>query len=328
MRTLTGFAADPDAGQQVDGPDGGPPWYVAVPGLVLTLFGVVIILALSAGGVLAALALSRATVQVSTTQTFRVGAQPALVVRGASGDVEIVAGGDGEVRVEARREARGVTARQARALLDETGVEISQAGDTVTVATRTAGGEPSGWPPLSRPGRVELLVWVPAATALDARLRQGDLQVHGVAGPLRAEVESGDAHLEDLRLSGANTLTLARGDATVQGELAPEATLDVQVSAGDVRVFLPPATAAVADAQTALGDVSVRGWPVPVRDTGRGQRASGALTTDLPPGVPGSAALRVRVAVGDVLVASRRGDAAPAPSGTPVTRGQSYERVD
>jgi hypothetical protein len=282
-------------------PDAARRWYDSVAGAALAVLGVALVLAAATGGVLGAMAITLATARASSTQTLRVGARPALVLRGATGDVEVVAGGEGEVRVEARRQARAISARQAAAVLAQTEVAISQEGDTVSVETHAAGGAASGVSALGRESRVDLVVRVPAATEADVRVALGDLQVHGVEGPLRATVDSGDAHLDELRLSGASSVAVATGDATVAGALAPDATLDVRVSAGDARIYLPAGTAAVIDAQTALGHVDVRGWPVAVRESGSGQRGSGEVGDSR----LGSAALRVRVSVGNVLVAAR-----------------------
>ena len=94
-------------------PDPPLPLSLRLAGAVVILLGAAFVLAVATAGAFAALHLTLPRATSSTTQTLPVGAAPALVLRGATGDVRVLAGGDGEVRVDVTRKGRALTAQRA-----------------------------------------------------------------------------------------------------------------------------------------------------------------------------------------------------------------------
>jgi hypothetical protein len=297
-------------------PDPPLPFSLRLAGAVVILLGAAFVLAVATAGAFAALHLTLPRATSSTSQTLPVGAAPALVLRGATGDVRVLAGGDGEVRVDVTRKGRALTAQRAAEYMARHAVDITQTGATVTVDSRAAGGTAAGLDRMVGSSDVYITVWVPPATAVDARLANGDLHLRWITGPVSATVVHGEVRLQAVHLSGANSISTEHGDVTVDASLGPDATLDVRVGFGDVRVVLPAATNAVLDTQVGLGEVNVEGWPLAVRDVGGGQRAAGALGAGAESAGAESigAALRVQVRVGDARVIAR--DAPLARPGT------------
>ena len=256
-------------------PDPPLPLSLRLAGAVVILLGAALVLAVATAGAFAALHLTLPRATSSTSQTLPVGAAPALVLRGATGDVRVLAGGDGEVRVDVTRKGRALTAQRAAEYMARHAVDIAQTGATVTVDSRAAGDTAEGLDRMVGTSDVDITVWVPPATAVDARLADGDLNLRWITGPVSATVVQGEVRLQAVRLSGANSISTEYGDVTVDAGLGPDATLDVRVGFGDVRVDLPAATDALLDTQVGLGEINVEGWPLAVRDVGGGQRAAG-----------------------------------------------------
>jgi DUF4097 and DUF4098 domain-containing protein YvlB len=117
-------------------------------------------------------------------RTFEVGASPSLKVDNFAGNVEIRAGGGGEIRVLATKRA------SARGDLDRIEVEMVQQGDYLLITTRK--------PTLLSNASVRLEITAPAGTRLDAHTGAGTVDASGLAGGVTVDTGAGSVAVRDL----------------------------------------------------------------------------------------------------------------------------------
>lgn len=184
-------------------------------------------------------------------RTFEVGSEGSLDLSNISGDVNVTATEGRQLQVEATRRVRHPEADVARQVLDELRVEITQVGSRVEVRTsyprQGRRGEPRGtW------ARVDYLIRVPVATAVNIRTVSGDTRVTGVSGEVRAEAVSGDVTLVGTPsvvtartvsgnvtardAGGAQGLTLGTVSGTVRAEGLKARGLDCSSVSGDIEL--------------------------------------------------------------------------------------------
>jgi hypothetical protein len=223
-----------------------------------------------------------------SNQTFRVGAECAIVVETTSGDVEIRGWDRDEVAVPGDDEARLIR--------DDNGVTVRA---------------PVG-------GSADLSLRVPQRCKLTVRTASGDLDVRDMTGGLSVQTMSGDLTARDIRggvrissVSGDVVISHSRlrglsvdtvsGDLAVESALDPEGDYHVRSVSGDLSLSIPEDQGLTVHSTTLSGDfrcdlpheVDRRGW-------GKlDARVNGG-------GVP----LRVRTASGDLHIRAWRGVAA------------------
>jgi DUF4097 and DUF4098 domain-containing protein YvlB len=121
----------------------------------------------------------------------------------------------------------------------------------------------------------DIIVAVPAGTAVSVESGSGDISAEGVTGNVQLETASGDVSASNLR--GANVrleshsgdvsagdlrvqtvvATTASGDVTMQLASVPQ-TVEAETSSGDVVVLVPPGTEEYSvDAETNSGDRTI-----------------------------------------------------------------------
>src|SRR5262249_38941817 len=144
---------------------------------------------------------------------------------------------------------------------------------------------------------VNLLITVPPDTNLAIQVTTGDIQIDGVTGLMVVTGHDTTATLRNVVLADGSTLQVANGSVDMQGMLAPNATVDITVSTGDVRLQLPGDTATQLDARTNIGAIHVEGWDTqPVHQNNIGATIKGPL------GERPSGALYIRVDTGDITL--------------------------
>lgn len=124
-------------------------------------------------------------------RAIKVGRGGALDLSNISGNVRVTGDGDGEIRIEATKRVRHRDADEARRLLQELRVEITDIGGRVEVRTtyprRTGGDRDRGiW------ASVDYEISVPAGAAVAVKTISGEVSVSKVNGEVRAEAVSGD----------------------------------------------------------------------------------------------------------------------------------------
>lgn len=188
--------------------------------------------------------------QIDTiTRTFKVGADGSFDLTGISGDVRVTGSSGNEIRVEATKRVRHRDAAQARRLLNELGVEMTQVGGRVEVRTvypRRNNSE------RGMSARVDYVVSVPAGVAVAVKSISGSVLVTAVRGEVRAETVSGDVEVSATpnvalakTISGnvtardigsANLLSLGTVSGTVIATGLKVRALEASTVSGNVRI--------------------------------------------------------------------------------------------
>lgn len=191
-----------------------------------------------------------------TVRVFKVGAAGALDLSNISGDVLVTGGGNGEIRIEATRRVHHRDGTQARRLLEELRLDMTQVGDRVEVRTqypRRSGGP--GERGIS--ARVDYVISVPTPAAVAIKTISGDAGVTGVTGEVRAESVSGD-----VSVTATPNVTLAKtvsGDVTAR-EIGGAATLSLGTVSGSV--VASGIKARTLDCGSVSGDIRLTGVQV------------------------------------------------------------------
>jgi DUF4097 and DUF4098 domain-containing protein YvlB len=155
------------------------------------------------------------------SRTIRIGRTGSFELANVSGNVTITGGNGDEVRIDAVKRARSRDQSNAKALLDELRIEVTELPNRVEVRTEH---------PRNRrhySGSVDYTVTVPAGVDTTIKAVSGDVRVTNVKGELRAETISGN-----VVTSGAARLALAK---SVSGNVdVTDATSDSALSISTV----------------------------------------------------------------------------------------------
>jgi DUF4097 and DUF4098 domain-containing protein YvlB len=184
------------------------------------------------------------------TQTFKVGNEGSLDVSGISGDVRVTGGSGNTITVESIKRVRSRDGDDAKRLLNELRVEITNTGGRVEVRTVYPRRGPGGERGVS--ASVDFTVSVPASAMVAVKTISGDVTVASVKGEVRAETisgkldltatpnlayaktVSGDVIAKDI--GGATTLTLSTISGSVIATGVNVRELECGSVSGDVRV--------------------------------------------------------------------------------------------
>jgi hypothetical protein len=185
------------------------------------------------------------------TQTFKVGAAGSLDLSGISGDVRVTGGSGNDITVEATKRVRHRDPEQARRMLADLRVDMTNIGGRVEVRTVY---------PRNRYGTsqrgfstsVDYVVAVPAGAAVMVKSISGNVLVTTVRGEVRAETVSGDVEVSATpnvalakTISGnvtardigsANLLSLGTVSGTVIATGLKVRALEAGSVSGDVRI--------------------------------------------------------------------------------------------
>ena len=205
-----------------------------------------------------------------TTETrddsFTVDGSVVLVVSSENGRIEVVAGSDDEVRVQAT--LRGV---------ERIDYDVTQDGNTITVKAKVQ----SGWNIGNR--GADIVVTAPAGTDVDLRTSNGMVSVEGIEGSGRLATSNGRISLEDVKgdfegttsngrvelqgVSGEFDVDTSNGDISFSGNFSQGSSNRLVTSNGDVDVELMGTPSLELDASTSNGDISC-GFPITATVTG------------------------------------------------------------
>ncbi len=162
-------------------------------------------------------------------QTFKVGADGALDLTGISGDVRVTGGAGSEIRVEATKRVRHRSADQAKRLLADLRVEMTNVNGRVEVRTLYPRRGSYGERGIS--ASVDYVVAVPAGASVAVKSISGDVVVSGVRGEVRAETVSGDVNVDSsTNVAVAKTVS---GDVTAR-DIGGATTLVLGTVSGSV----------------------------------------------------------------------------------------------
>lgn len=182
------------------------------------------------------------TEQVS--RTIRLGRQGTFELSNAVGNVVITGGGGDDVRIEATKRVWNPSETEAKAMLQELEVQITERTGLVEVRTVL----PEGRRNFS--AAVDYTVTVPSGAGVTVRTVAGDVRVTGVRGELRAETVNGNvtmSSLGDLRAlrsvggtieidnAEGSDVTFSTGNGVVTARNLKARTIALTSIGGDVR---------------------------------------------------------------------------------------------
>ncbi|MBI5769764.1 MAG: DUF4097 family beta strand repeat protein [Verrucomicrobia bacterium] len=171
-------------------------------------------------GLLAATALTaHARIERNVEKTFTVQAAGTLRLETQGGEIRVMPGADGVVKITAREKIRANTDAEADDLLKKLDLDFTQTGNDVTAIAKyerkPIGFNWGSWPPV----QVDFIVAVPAAYATELRTSGGGITSGDLNGRVNARTSGGSIKLGrvgadvDAHTSGGNvTLDAARGE--------------------------------------------------------------------------------------------------------------------
>ncbi len=191
-------------------------------------------------------------------QTYALSEGGRISLENVNGDLRVATWGRNEVRVEAVKEA------SSQELLDGLEIEVESRGDDVRIrthypSTRVEGGDHlddivhrgrHSWT------RIQFTLTVPAGARLGSiDLVNGDMDVAGVTGGVRAELVNGTIRAEDL--AGAVSLSTVNGgiEATYRA-LGLDDRIELDSVNGTVELSLPASASARVRVETVHGRLS------------------------------------------------------------------------
>jgi hypothetical protein len=178
-------------------------------------------------------------VRQSSEQSFAVGETPSLSIDNFAGQVTVVAGEPGTIRVQVTKKARG----QSR--LDSLAVSIVEKEDGLQIETRNSSH-------LSNVS-VDLEITAPADTRLDVQNGAGEVDVTDLTGDLTLHTGAGSVDV-----SGASGVArLDTGAGSIRYEGNPQGDCRFDTGAGSIEVYLPSDASVKVDLSTGVGDISV-----------------------------------------------------------------------
>ncbi|MGH9346232.1 MAG: DUF4097 family beta strand repeat-containing protein [Vicinamibacterales bacterium] len=213
------------------------------------------------------------------SRTVRIGRTGSVDLSNIAGDVTVTGGTGEEVRIEAVKRARSRNESNAKTLLDDLRIEVTELPSRVEIRTVF---------PRNRrnySGSVDYTITVPSGASATIRSVSGDLRVTNVKGELRAETVSGnvvtsgatrlslvktvsgDIDVTDAAAEGQVTASTVSGDLTARGLKAR--ALELGSVSGDIR--LTAVTSERASVKTVSGNVEYEG---PLTRNGRYEMTS------------------------------------------------------
>jgi putative adhesin len=180
------------------------------------------------------------------SRTVRLGRDGTFSLANVSGDIEVTGGGGNDVRIEAVKRARHPDAAEAKAILQDMTIDISERGGSVDVRTEYPRyrNRRGNWY-----GSVDYTVTVPRDASVTLKSVSGDVKVTNVNGDLRTESVSGDVVMS--KVGRVRFTKSVSGDV----DIADGASDDVRAESVSGDVLMRNVKARVLSLQTVSGDV-------------------------------------------------------------------------
>jgi len=188
--------------------------------------------------------------------SFTVGDSPKVVANTGNGDIEVNAGSDNEVRVQA-----------TLMVPDEIDYTVSQQGDTITVEAKVRGG--GRWTGCIS---AAIIVTAPARTDVEADTSNGAIELHEIEGSGHLRTSNGKIVLDHVKgdfegrtsngrvdapgVKGEFDLETSNGRIYFRGELTAGGSNRLVTSNGSVDVELLGAPSVSLEATTSNGDIT------------------------------------------------------------------------
>ena len=200
------------------------------------------------------------------SRTVRIGRNGTFELGNVAGDITVTGGGGDDVRIDAVKRVRQQSEADARAIMREMEIRVTERSNQVEVRTE--------YPQRRRnwSGSVDYTITLPASATVTLHSVSGDLRVTNVRGDLRADTVSGDVtasgigRLRSVRtVSGDLMLTDVEGEDVSAGTVSGDATLrslkvgglTLEAVSGSLR--FTDVEVARADFRTISGDIDFTG---------------------------------------------------------------------
>ncbi len=230
----------------------------------------------------------------TTTQIFSVSGPVSLTVQNTTGYIKVLAGPDGKITADVTKRVRDASQAAAQRDLDEMPVSLTQNGNTLSVDARTT------WN--TNPNRqlsAELVLMVPATTAVHLEQTTGDVVVIGTVGVLFVQLTTGSVGTQGVTMMADSQARVTTGALNIDGELLSGASLNASVITGTARFMFPAATATHLEASVTTGTIVISGWQIPVTQHTPGASASGNLNANP------TSTLTIQVTTGEIQLKPR-----------------------
>jgi DUF4097 and DUF4098 domain-containing protein YvlB len=176
------------------------------------------------------------------SRTVRLGRNGTFDLQNVAGDITVTGGGGDEVKIEAVKRVRHPNEAEAKTLLSEIDIQVTDRSGRVDV--RTEYPRRRNWS-----GGVEFTIGLPRDASVSLRSVSGTVKVTNVNGELRAETVSGD--ILTMMTKKLRTAKTVSGDVEISEAEAEE--LSVGSVSGDVTINRLKASGI--DGQTVSGDM-------------------------------------------------------------------------
>ena len=140
------------------------------------------------------------------SKTVRLGRDGTFSLENVAGEITVTGGGGNDVRIDAVKRVRHPNESEARAILQELTIDVSERSGSVDVRTQYP--RRRNWN-----GRVDYTVAVPREATVILKSVSGNVKVTNVTGELRAESVSGT--IETTAVRTVRTLRSISGDVRV-----------------------------------------------------------------------------------------------------------------
>lgn len=183
-------------------------------------------------------------------KTLGVSPGGSLSLENMNGNIDVTVWEEKKVHIVAKKRAKGHSDGDARSILEETEIRITQSGNDVTVRTKRKERNFGSGRGLS----VRYTITVPRKFDVDLETVNGNIKVVGVEGRAETETVNGKVNLAEIHgtFDASSVNGNIRADLTDSGGTEP---LNAQTVNGGIRVILPKEFGARVKAQTVNGSI-------------------------------------------------------------------------
>lgn len=192
---------------------------------------------------------ARAEAHDEWRRSYPVAAGASFEIRNANGRIRVEAGGKDTIEVVATRRVKAPSEAQAKATLAEFEIEETKSGSHIKLESRT------GFSFLvNRSKSVDYTVRAPSWVNITLDSTNGEIDVVGVGGMLRAESTNGD--IRATSLEGGASVETTNGNVHLDFARLAEGGLKSSTTNGDITVSLPRDVKASLSARVTNGTIS------------------------------------------------------------------------
>jgi len=198
---------------------------------------------------------------IDTTMPFASGSR--LELENTNGEIEVVTWDRDEIRIEARKKARGSSDEDLQTALDSLEVIIGETAGGVTIETRFPSHGVMGRARNRVSLSVDYRITMPKKADLDLETVNGQVDISGVRGDLSIDTTNGGIIVKESggRVSAEST----NGGISVElAELTDGADMSFKTTNGGIKLFLPTTVRASLTARTTNGSIQTE-FPITVQ---------------------------------------------------------------